>query len=158
MSDVHIYRINVGFLINAAVGTARDFSIEAPEIELDDEGGLARDLKCTVHVSKVQQGILAEGICTAKTDLECTHCLEPFERELNGHFEELFCFKNMRENDDAEQYLPETGYMDLKEIIREYLVLEIPYAPICKPDCKGLCPICGANLNTANCHHDEEME
>ena len=47
-------------------------------------------------------------------------------------------------------------YMDLGELIREYLVMEVPYAPVCKEDCKGLCPICGKNLNLEPHEHPEE--
>ena len=87
-------------------------------------------------------------------------CLEPFTKELKTRFEELFVVGKLRDNDEDEEelVLPATGYMDLKEIIREYLVLEIPYAPICKPECKGLCPVCGANLNHTLCHHEPEEE
>lgn len=146
----HTYRINVGFLINQPVGTTREFEITAPEMVLDEET-TAKEIKTVVTVSKVQQGILAEVDCSGTIDLECDRCLEPFRKELKSHFEELFYFQNLRENEDAELFLPETGYMDLDELIREYLVLEIPYSPVCREDCKGLCPQCGANLNHGNC-------
>jgi uncharacterized protein len=41
-------------------------------------------------------------------------------------------------------------------LFREYILLEIPISPLCRPDCKGLCPICGNNLNEDTCHHEEE--
>ena len=62
----------------------------------------------------------------------------------------------LRENEEAEQFLPESGYMDLQDLVREYLVMEIPYAPVCQPGCKGLCPVCGKNLNLGPCHHEDE--
>ena len=148
----HPYRINVGFLINAPVGTSRDFAIDEQTMELDEDLQ-AKDIHCDVHVSKVQQGIMAEVSCSAKTALECTHCLEPFEAVLDSHFEELFAFRFLRENEEAENILPDSGYMDLGELVREYLVMEIPYAPVCKEDCKGLCPVCGKNLNDGPCEH-----
>lgn len=153
----HPYRINVGFLINAPVGTYRDFVIDEPSMELDDD--LHADvIHCAVRVSRVQQGILAEADCSGEIDLECTRCLEPFRTGLKAHFEEIFYFHFLRENEDAEQFLPESGYMDLQDLIREYLVMEIPYAPVCKEDCKGLCPVCGKNLNLGPCHHEDEAE
>ena len=129
----HPYRINVGFLINAPVGTYRDFELSESSMELADDLH-ADEIRCTVRASRVQQGILA----------------------LNAHFEELFSFHGLRENQEAEQFLPENGYMDLGEIIREYLVMEVPYAPVCKEDCKGLCPVCGKNLNFEPHVHPEE--
>ena len=151
----HPYRINVGFLINAPVGTYRDFIIDEPAMDLDDDLH-ADTIHVNVRVSKVQQGILAATDCNGNIELECTRCLEPFTTTLNAHFEELFYFHYLRENEDAEQFLPESGYMDLQDLVREYLVMEIPYAPICKEDCKGLCPICGKNLNLGPCSHPEE--
>lgn len=149
------YRINVGFLINAPVGTYRDFTIDEPAMDLDEDLH-AEDIHCSVRVSKTRQGILAEADCSCSLELECTRCLEPFRKTLGAHFEELFAFSWLRENTDAEQSLPENGYMDLQDLVREYLVMEIPYAPVCKEDCKGLCPICGNNLNLGPCEHPEE--
>ena len=150
----HPYRINVGFLINAPVGTSRDFTIDEPSMDLDEDLH-AEDIHCDVHVSRVQQGIMAEADCSAKIEMECTHCLEPFTGTLSAHFEELFAFRFLRENTEAENTLPESGYMELADLVRDYLVMEIPYAPICKEDCKGLCPVCGKNLNEGPCEHTE---
>ncbi len=149
------YRINVGFLINAPVGTFREFTIEEPAMDLDDDLH-AENIICKVRASKVQQGILAAADCSGEIDLDCTRCLDPFHTQLNAHFEELFYFHYLRENKEAELFLPESGYMDLQDLVREYLVMEIPYAPVCKPDCKGLCPVCGKNLNLGPCNHREE--
>jgi uncharacterized protein len=156
MSTNHYpYRINVGFLINAVVGTYRDLTIDESEIQLaDDLPG--RNIHCAIRVSKTQQGVLAEGELTAETDLECTRCLETYTQKLDARFEELYCFHNKRENEDAEQFLPSSGYLDLQDVVREYLLMEVPYAPVCKPDCKGLCPICGNNLNNGPCSHPQE--
>ncbi len=156
MSTNHYpYRINVGFLINAVVGTYRELTIDEPEIQLADDL-TGRNVHCAIRVSKTQQGVLAEGTLTAETDLECTRCLEPYTQKLEAHFDELYCFRNLRENEDAEQFLPTSGYLDLQDAVREYLLMEVPYAPVCKPDCKGLCPICGNNLNNGPCSHPEE--
>ncbi len=153
--STHPSWINVGFLINAPDGTYRDFTIDEPSMQLDDDLN-AENIHCSVRVSKVQQGILSEVDCSGETDLECTRCLEPFHTQLSTHFEELFYFHYLRENEDAELFLPESGYMDLQELVREYLVMEIPYAPVCKEDCKGLCPVCGKNLNLGPCDHGDE--
>jgi uncharacterized protein len=55
-----------------------------------------------------------------------------------------------------EQLLPSDGSIDLTPIIRDYAVLDIPISQVCKPDCKGLCPVCGANLNEGDCGHRQE--
>ena len=157
MNKNNIFRINVGFMINQPVGTYREFTIDTPDLELDEDTK-ASNVHCEVRVSRVQQGILAEVDCSAETPLECTRCLELYTQQLKSHFDELFYFHFLRENENAELFLPETGYMDLAELVREYLVLEIPYAPVCREDCKGLCPICGKNLNLGSCSHPKEEQ
>jgi DUF177 domain-containing protein len=57
---------------------------------------------------------------------------------------------------DSGLLMPETGIIDLGPVLREYAVLEIPISPLCKPDCKGLCPICGNNLNECTCNHADD--
>ncbi len=150
----NLYRVNVGFLINAPVGEYREITIENPDFELDEDQ-TAENLHIDLKISRVQQGILASADCTADLKMECVRCLDEFDQKLKSHFDELFSF-HTRENVEADQYLPENGYMDLKEIIREYLMLEIPMSPLCKPDCKGLCPVCGANLNKETCPHTDK--
>ena len=59
-------------------------------------------------------------------------------------------------NENTELILADDLHIDLLPLIREYLYLDIPISPVCKPDCKGLCPICGSDLNLSNCNHDEE--
>lgn len=49
--------------------------------------------------------------------------------------------------------IPEDGNIDFGPILREYLLLEMPIKPLCKPDCKGLCTVCGENLNLTTCEH-----
>jgi len=52
--------------------------------------------------------------------------------------------------------LPEDGHIDLSPLVREYMLLDIPIKPLCSTDCKGLCPVCGENLNETQCGHTTE--
>ncbi|MHC1773238.1 MAG: DUF177 domain-containing protein [Flexilinea sp.] len=149
----NLFRINVGFLIHEAVGTYREFEIESPDLTIE-EGFEIENVRCTVRVSRVQQGLLASVHTTAEKEMDCVRCLEPFSQKIDTSFDELFAF-HLRQNSDAELFLPENGIMDLLPILREYLLLEIPICPVCKPDCKGLCVNCGANLNIMTCEHQK---
>jgi uncharacterized protein len=60
--------------------------------------------------------------------------------------------------EDTELILPDDFQIDLRPLLREYLTLEIPISPMCKPDCKGLCPICGENRNQTTCNHEVEPD
>ncbi len=154
MKQTNPFRINVRFLIHEAVGAYREFEIESPRLTLDENLEL-ENLKCELRVSRVQQGILASIHATAECGLDCVRCLEPFAQKIETAFDELFAF-HLRQNQNAEIYLPENGMMDLLPLLREYLVIEVPFCPVCRPDCKGLCDICGANLNLGTCEHQTE--
>lgn len=71
---------------------------------------------------------------------------------LKAGFNELYAFHG-RAVTDLELVLPEDANVDLDPLVREYLLLEVPIAPVCKPDCKGLCPVCGEDLNAGLCEH-----
>ncbi|NJD60707.1 MAG: hypothetical protein C3F13_12655 [Anaerolineales bacterium] len=88
-------------------------------------------------------------------DLECVRCLNSFQQTFHIDFAELYAF-SQRYATDSGLIMPETGIIDLAPVLRDYILLEIPISPLCRPDCKGLCPICGNNLNESICHHDDE--
>ena len=144
-------KINVGFLVNQNVGTYRDFDFEydhltlARDLVLTDFSGVAR-------IGRTAQGLLVQGDFWAKMDLECVRCLTEFKQDLRADFKELYAFHE-RDMTDSELLLPENGFIDLEALVREYMLLEVPIRPVCRPDCKGLCPVCGADLNHEDCGH-----
>jgi uncharacterized protein len=93
---------------------------------------------------------------SAETTLTCVRCLTDFNSELAWSFTELYAFDKRSETDSG-LILPEDAHIDLAILLREYALLEIPISPICKPDCKGLCPECGQNLNERDCGHRPEQ-
>ena len=88
--------------------------------------------------------------------LECVRCLKEFSNPLNLELTELYAF-NEKSVSDSGLIIPDDAQIDLESLIREYALLEIPINPICKPDCKGLCPTCGQDLNVADCGHRPEQ-
>jgi uncharacterized protein len=76
---------------------------------------------------------------------------------LNWDFTELFAFKQ-KSVSESDLLLPEDQQIDLGPLIREYALLEFPINPICRPGCKGLCPVCGENLNEVDCGHKDFSE
>lgn len=153
MKRNNLFRINVGFLVHESVGAYREFEIDSPDLTLEEDFKI-ENVHCLVRASRVQQGILASVHTVAEMEMECVRCLEFFPQKIETSFDELFAF-HLRQNSDAELFLPENGLMDLLPILREYLLIEIPICPVCKPDCKGLCVICGTNLNLKTCEHQK---
>ncbi len=149
-------RINVGFLINAPIGTSRDFSFEYPEVVLSQDL-LLTNFKGVAHISRTPQGLLVEAEFEGKHTAECVRCLEEYHQLLHATYTELFAFK-FRRSPESELIVPEDGHIDLGILTRDYLIVEMPIKPVCRPECKGLCMICGTNLNESTCEHQGRVE
>jgi uncharacterized protein len=126
-------------------------------------------LDATATVWKVGQSIMVKGSLRAQLRLQCVRCLEEFSYPLSSTFEvALFpakeaSFEEEEEvelgEDEMESNFYEGGEIHLSEIACEQIFLEIPYQPVCHEDCKGLCPVCGKDLNRAPCDcRREEFE
>ena len=79
---------------------------------------------------------------------ECSRCLEPAEKVHESSVSVKFSL--MPEEDE---YLYKSGKVDLTSPVNEEIIVNQPTVIYCKDDCKGLCPICGANLNASDCGH-----
>lgn len=143
-------RINVGFLVNQQIGTSRDFHFSIPQIVLNDFE--VADFEGVARISRTPQGLLVQADFKGYVKTECVRCLVEFPQSLVAEFHELFAF-NQKSLTDSGLLMPENGHIDLAPLVREYLLLEMPISPLCKPDCKGLCTICGEDLNTTTCEH-----
>jgi len=150
---VHPLRINVGFLVNQPPGFQREIPIEFDQLSFDEDFQV-EDLKGTITLSRTLNGVRSLGEISATTTLECGRCLDSFRQNLKSEFEEIFTFAHRPLSED-EAIIPEDLNIDFEPVIREYLMLEIPYSPVCRPDCNGLCSVCGQNLNEINCGHME---
>lgn len=145
------FRFNVGFIVHEEVGYNHDFPFEFDAITLGDDLEL-RAFAGVINVGKTPQGLIVQANFSAETTLTCARCLTDFESELDWSFTELYAF-DKRSITDSGLLLPEDAHLDLALLLREYALLEIPINPLCKPNCKGLCPECGQNLNEKDCGH-----
>ena len=155
MSDPHSpLRLNVGFVVAQSAGFNRDFPFDLPQINIPPDLHLS-SLRGTVRATRTPQGILLQVDLQTQIGLECVRCLTDFLQSLNINFTELYAF-SQRYVTDSGLLMPESGFIDLAPVLREYILLEIPISPLCRQDCKGLCPICGNNLNEETCNHEDE--
>lgn len=145
-------RLNVGFLINLSVGESRDFLFDIPNIHLDPDVDPG-DLTGVAHIARTSQGLLVQVKMQATLLTECVRCLTNIQHPLNIDFTELYFFSRDSVT-DSDLLLPEDAHIDLSPLVREYMLLDIPISPLCNPDCKGLCPICGQNLDDSKCNHE----
>ena len=144
-------RINIGFILNQAIGYYHDFQLDFPELSLPPDL-LLLDFKGLARINRTPQGLLVNGDINTQTTQECVRCLEPYRQSLHATFDELYAFSS-RMTTDSGLIVPEDGYIDLQPLVHDFLLIEIPINPLCKPDCLGLCPVCGVNRNTDPCKH-----
>jgi uncharacterized protein len=147
-------RLNVGFIVNQSVGFSREFVFDFPEINLEPDLVL-NNLSGTARFTRTQQGLLAQVKMRADLPAACVRCLTDFDQSLEINFTELYAFST-RSTSESGLILPDDGYIDLAPLVREYMLLEVPINPLCTPDCRGLCPICGESFTENHHAHDEE--
>lgn len=149
-------RLNVGFIINAPIGYSRDFDFDLPLLKAGDDLTL-EDFKGLVNIGRTPQGLIVQGNFTGTAKQECVRCLAEYDQPLSWEFTELFAF-NRKSVTESGLIVPEDAHIDLQPLVREFALLEFPLKPLCKPDCKGLCPDCGENLNERDCGHRPEND
>lgn len=144
-------RLNVGFLIPAPIGTSRNFTFDFESLKVSDDLTLA-DFTGVARFDRTPQGLLLQGKFEGRLPLECARCLNPFDQVIAFEMTELYAF-NEKSVTESGLILPEDGHVDLQPLMRDYALIEVPINPLCRPDCKGLCPECGENLNERDCGH-----
>lgn len=149
-------RLNVGFLISSPIGTSRDFNFDYEKMRLGEDLTV-REFLGTARFDRTPQGLILQGQFSAQTDLDCVRCLEGYVHTLKWEVTELYAFDE-RSVTESNLFIPDDKQIDLEPLLREYALLEFPISPICKPDCKGLCPVCGENLNQTDCGHRPEFD
>jgi len=131
----------------------------AGELELDLKVGetVLRDVaEVLAHFDSMLEGIIARGNASAVAHYQCARCLIEWDGPVEVEFAELFVkSSNSRLAEDQSQ-IGHDGFIDLGSIVHDEISLSLPPDPLCKPDCEGLCPTCGADLNVAPCAgHDD---
>lgn len=98
----------------------------------------------------VHEGILVSGTVRCRWRGTCRRCLEPASGELVVAVREL-CVEH---GDEETTYALDHEELDLEPIVHDACILELPLAPLCREECLGLCPVCGANRNNDPCGCD----
>jgi uncharacterized protein len=145
-------RFDVSTLINARLGTSLALHINTGAQHLTD---LEVDfLRGVVQAIRVQGGLLVQGAVESQLELECVRCLESFVFPITLDLEEIFRLSGTGGGGDGSYIVFDDGWVDLSPLLREQVWIAIPMKPLCDPDCKGLCPQCGVNLNIESCACD----
>jgi uncharacterized protein len=101
-----------------------------------------------VLLESVVEGILVSGPLSGRIDYHCARCLKPFSGGFRVEVTELFALDPAAEED---QYPVREGAIDLEPMVRDAVLLAIPFSPLCRTDCLGLCERCGGDRNLGEC-------
>jgi uncharacterized protein len=111
-----------------------------------------------VNLTAVKSGdeVIVQGRISTLVEMECARCLELFEMEITPKIQFVIQMLEINEqqysDDDDFVILPKTsGEIDISDRVRESILLELPLKPLCSENCRGLCPMCGVNLNETEC-------
>lgn len=140
-----------------------DVALPPGELDLGNPGELwdgPVSVSAAMHLGRSGHGLVIGGTFEGNLRLICSRCLERFEFRAADRFD-LYCEigppassgRDQRELDDDEldvTYLEE-GRINTDHLLRENILLSLPVQPLCREDCRGLCPQCGANLNLGSC-------
>jgi DUF177 domain-containing protein len=153
---------NVAQLLKAPVGTTLRVDIDPSDTLTlnDDRVNLAGDAEGSVKLTRTNQGILADGTVTAPVRMQCDRCLDEYTTTITFPLREQF-YPTVDVNTgvplphDAEEIafpIDHNHLLDLREAVRQNLLVSLPMQSLCREDCAGLCPQCGKNLNEGACN------
>ncbi|WP_444826186.1 YceD family protein [Arthrobacter sp. H41] len=141
--------------IEEHVPAPKDFSVALIGVQ----EGSAMDLN--LRLEAVHEGILVSGTADVEVTGECGRCLEPIRFDSDVDIQELFYYsdsESLSAEEEEEQHRVENDAIDLEPVLRDAVVTSLPFQPVCREDCKGLCAECGAQLNDNPDHHHEILD
>ncbi|MCA9834762.1 MAG: DUF177 domain-containing protein [Thermomicrobiales bacterium] len=159
--DTYGLQFNVSQLLKEPTGATRHYEINIqPFGQLDEDVAVVAPLTGEIKFLRTGSEILVQGILQTIVEKNCGRCLEDFNAPVVFDLEEQF-FPTIDVNtgvgveapDDADEAnrIDAQHTLDLSEVVRQGLLLEIDSVLYCKPNCKGICLQCGQNLNLAQC-------
>ena len=123
-------------------------------------------LELDLRLESVVEGVLVSGTARATATGACVRCLDPLHREVDVAFQELFAYADRTahhrevgaETDETEEYQLDGDLLDLETMLRDTVVPSLPFQPVCREDCPGLCSECGAALADDPDHHHDVID
>ena len=159
--------VNVAGLLHEAPGATRELRLRDHYTNLGPDLELAGPMDGVLRLQRTNRGILARGTVTAPLRRTCARCLEPYVEDATVSIDEEFLPSldpssgQPLEVDDSEQVLriDDHNEIDFASLLHDELSLTEPMHPLCRPDCPGLCSVCGAPLaDGVHEHEDDEPD
>jgi uncharacterized protein len=111
-----------------------------------------------LRTEAVMEGVLVTGTARAALEGECVRCLGPITDGIEVELQELYVYDDLDTDPDEDDEVSKLrdDLVDLEPLLRDAVVLALPFQPLCQPDCPGLCVECGARLADDPDHGHEE--
>ena len=142
-----VLKLNVGFLLADGPGHSHETAFDVPHVRMSSDVDLAF-VRGPVRLSRTKEGILVQGQLDIGVEDDCLRCLEAVSTAVPITLEELYSYPPSR---GAEFSIGDDAILDLAPLIRAEVMIAVAGGVLCRPDCKGLCPECGVNLNQTTC-------
>ena len=149
---------NVAQLLKEPVGSTRTYSVQ--ESIPVDESVTGTLIEGQLLLMRTDKGVWVTCTLDMSHQVTCSRCLSPCPYALSIHMEEEFLplvdvhtgqSKRVPEQVEGAFTLTQHHGLDLTEPLRQYIITDLPMKPLCRQDCKGLCPDCGTNWNDTSC-------
>jgi uncharacterized protein len=145
-----VFKLNVGFLLTSGPGHSHDSVIEFPMVRVADDL-IVQHVTGPLRLSRTKEGILVQAQLQTALEDECYRCLDPIINHVAVDLEELYAYHSSH---NAEFRINEDAILDLAPLLRAEVLIATSARRLCRPDCRGLCPQCGVNLNHTTCQCD----
>lgn len=142
-----VLKLNVGFLLSQGPGYSRDSEFDLPTV-LVAEDLLVQYVRGPLRLSRTKEGILVQAALQVAVEMECSRCLDAMWQDFHLTVEELYAYPPAF---DAEFSVHDDGILDFALLLRAEVLILLSQPKLCRPDCKGICPECGANRNHTGC-------
>ena len=140
-------------------GASKPHRFESLVEEIGTELAQVRDdvpVEGDLLLEALVEGVLVSGTLRGTLSLRCARCIIEFEQSLAVEVHEMFV---PQPEDDTDDYpLDPDGEIALDQMIRDAIGIELPFSPLCRADCLGLCPVCGGDRNLAECPGHVEVD
>ena len=153
-------RYNVAQLLKQGEGATRQVEIVGTLHDIDENNPGDIPIQGEATLMRTPRGVLVKGVARATIRQLCRRCLEPTGSEVEMEVEEEFVPSidvetgrrlPLSDDDEPELVIDEHHILDITEVLRQYAVVTALLPGLCREDCRGLCPICGQNLNEGDC-------
>jgi uncharacterized protein len=128
---------------------------------VEEEAIFLEPVKIKIEIHKENEKVFVSGRVSTTLSLTCSRCLSPYPFKIDSYFDLVYYpIEDFLREEEPEKELKEADFesmfyreniIDIDSLVLEQINLTIPMKPLCSESCKGLCPVCGTNLNEGEC-------